>query len=405
MYSLPLPHDITQRSLRHGASICKHVLGHNRALSSLAVPHTFGPYPLIQSPALERANTAQAAGWVQTILYSIFIRAGDAKPQPGSVRFVKHRRAILIAVYAAYFAFTIYEVDFNLQRSSNAYNILGVPTSVDENALNSRFRRLTVKYHPDKVGPNIDRDAANNYYVHLKAARDIILDPAKRFAYDRFGPDIFAQCPSCLTVKEYTDSGLLTAGTTYGVLFIILIGANALGFLKDGSYWRYFGLLAIATFEIRTALRPDHPSFLVKYLNPFITSTNVRPPYLPFQVVAILKKASISLAQFLGLLMPLYRADPTRPAVSIEDTDDARHKQLDRLSAFVAEANKDASRLLELETTPYRENEKAKSELKEALKKYMVNNVVQQEKEVRDAMGGVRLKKREGVPHGAVGTR
>ena len=74
----------------------------------------------------------QAAVWAQTILYSIFIRAGDPKPQPGSVRFVKHRRQILIAIYAAYFAFTIYEVDFNLQRSSNAYNDLGVPINVDE---------------------------------------------------------------------------------------------------------------------------------------------------------------------------------------------------------------------------------------------------------------------------------
>jgi curved DNA-binding protein CbpA len=347
----------------------------------------------------------QAAGWTQTILYSIFVRAGDPKPQPGSARFIKHRRNILIAIYAAYFAFTIYEVDFNLQRSSNVYNDLGVPIGVDESGLNSRFRRLTVKYHPDKVGPNVDRDAANNYYVHLKHARDVLLDPAKRFAYDRFGPEIFAQCQTCLTVKEYMDSGLLTASTTYGALFIFLIGANALGFLTDGSYWRYLGLLAVATFEIRTALRPDHPAFLSRYLNPWITSTKLRPAYLPFQIIAITKKACISLAQFLGLLMPLYRADPQRPTQSTEDTEDARHKQLDRLSAFVTESNKDASRLLELESIPYRDNEKAKSELREALKKYMVQNVVHQEKEVRNAMGQVMARRREGVPHGAQGTK
>ncbi|KAF1936413.1 hypothetical protein EJ02DRAFT_387433 [Clathrospora elynae] len=346
-----------------------------------------------------------AAGWMQTILYGIFIRAGDPKPHPGSPRFIKHRRNILIAVYAAYFAFTIYEVDFNLQRSSNAYNDLGVPINVDESGLNSHFRRLTIKYHPDKVGPNIDRDLANEYYVHLKHARDIILDPAKRFAYDRFGPDIFAQCQSCLTIKEYTDSALLTAGTTYGALLIILIGANALGFLKDGSYWRYLGLLAVATFEMRTALRPDHPTLLSKYINPLITSSKLRPAYLPFQIIAIVKKSSISLAQFLALLMPLYRADPQQPNKSSGDTEDARHKQLDRLSTLVSDSNKDTTRLLEMESIPYTDNEKAKSELREALKKYMVQNAVQQEKEVRNAMGEVMMRRRIGVPHGAVGTR
>lgn len=241
--------------------------------------------------------------------------------------------------------------------------------------------------------------------MYLKTARDIILDPVKRFAYDRFGPEIFAQCQTCLTVKEYTDSALITAGTTYGALFILLIGANALGFFRDGSYWRYLGLLAIATFELRTAVRPDHPTFLAKYLNPVITSMNLRPAYLPFQIIAIIKKASISLAQFLGLLMPLYRADPQNPNKSNEDSDMARHQQLDRLSTFVTESNKDADRLLELESIPYRENEKAKSELREALKKYMVQNVVHQEKEVRNAIGQSMARRRTGVPYGAQGTR
>ncbi|KAF1924813.1 uncharacterized protein M421DRAFT_71658 [Didymella exigua CBS 183.55] len=346
-----------------------------------------------------------AAGWAQSILYSIFIRAGDPKPQPGSVRFVKHRRQILIAVYLAYFAFTIYEVDFNLQRSSNAYNDLGVPINVDESDLNSRFRKLTIRFHPDKIAPGIDREAANDYYIHLKHARDIILDPAKRFAYDRFGPDILNQCKSCITIKDYVDNTLLSALTNYGILLVFLIGANALGFLKDGSYWRYLGLLAVATFELRTAMRPDHPSILTKYLNPFVTALNLRPAYLPFQIIAIAKKASISAAQFLALLMPLYRPDPDRPTQPTNDTENTQHQQIDRLNAFVAECNKDASRLLELESTPFRDDERAKGELREALKKYMVQNVVHQEKDVRNAIGQSMAKRRPGVPHGAQGTK
>ncbi|USP79315.1 hypothetical protein yc1106_06589 [Curvularia clavata] len=346
-----------------------------------------------------------AAGWVQTVLYGIFIRAGDPKPMPGSPRFVKHRRNILIAIYAAYFVFTIYETDFNLQRSSNAYHDLGVPVDIDDGGLNSRFRKLTIRYHPDKIGQNVDREMANNYYVHLKHARDIILDPVKRFAYDRFGPDILNQCRDCLTTKEFIDSALLASAMTYAGLLILLIGANGLGFLRDGVYWRYLGLLAVATFEMRTAMRPDHPAFLSKYLNPLVTSTNVRPPYLPFQLITIMKKTCISLTQFLALLTPLYRVDPQNPSEPTDDSDESRHAQLNRLAQFVAESNKDANRLLELESVPYRDNEKAKSELREALKKYMVQNVVHQEKEVRNAMGEVMRRRRTGAPHGAQGTK
>ncbi|CBX97677.1 hypothetical protein IAQ61_001111 [Plenodomus lingam] len=348
-----------------------------------------------------------AAGWTQTILYSIFIRAGDPKPQSGSVRFANDRRKILLVIYAAYFAFTVYETDWNLQRSSNAYNTLGVPIDVDEGGINSRFRRLTIKYHPDKIGPNIDPDQANDFYIQLKNSRDIILDPVKRFAYDRFGPGIIGRCPreTCITAKDYLWHGLGEVLLIYVAVFLGLMMTNAAGFMRQGSYWRYLGVLAVATFEVSAVIRPDFPTFLSKYINPFLVSTKIRPPYLPFQVITIVKKTSVSLVQFLAFLAPLYHADPARPVSTAEDTVEARHKQLDRLTHFVTEANKDASRLLEMESIPYRDNEKAKSELREALKKYMVNNAVHQEKEVRNAMGQSMARRRAGVPHGAQGTK
>jgi hypothetical protein len=346
----------------------------------------------------------QAAGWAQSILYAIFIRAGDPKPAPGTLRYVKHRRQILIAIYLAYFAFTIYEVDFNLQKSSNVYNDLGVPIDVDESSLQSRFRKLTIRFHPDKVRA-ADRDRANDYYVHLKHARDIVLDPARRFAYDRFGPDVLQTCSKCLTVKEFTDNALLTALSTYGALLVFMLGANALGFLTDGAYWRYLAIVAVAMFDLRTALRPDHPSFLTQWLNPLVTLTHLRPAYLPFQVIIVAKKAAISAAQFLGLLIPLYRDNPQKPVKVADDTEEARHQQIDRLEGVVNTSNLDITRLLELESIPFRENEQAKSELREAMKKYMVQNVVHQEKDVRNAIGQSILKRRVGVPHGAVGNR
>ncbi|KAF2260593.1 hypothetical protein CC78DRAFT_584652 [Lojkania enalia] len=345
------------------------------------------------------------ARWIQSILYSIFIRAGDPKPQPGTPRFVRHRRQLLMLIYAAYFLFTLYEVDHGLQKRSNAYNDLGVPITVDENGLASRFRKLTVRFHPDKVGPNVDREQANDYYVHLKHARDTILDPAKRFAYDRFGPDILSQCSQCVTIHDYTMHALLVVLVTYGGLLAFLFGANALGFLKDGAYWRYLALLAVATYEVRTALRNDHPSFLARFVNPLAVSTSLRPEYLPFQATIVIRKATFSLAQFLGMLVSLWRDDPKKPTRAANDSEEARHKQVDRLQGIVRDSAADASRLLDLETTPYQGNERAKGDLRSALKKYMVQNVVHQERDVRNAIGVSMAKRRAGVPAGARGNR
>ncbi|KAF2637371.1 hypothetical protein P280DRAFT_472088 [Massarina eburnea CBS 473.64] len=251
----------------------------------------------------------------------------------------------------------------------------------------------------------MDKERASAFYVHLKEMKDVVLDPARRFAYDRFGPDVFRQCAKCVTVKEYVDNSLLTAVGTYGVLLVFLFGANALGFLKDGAYWRYVAILAVALLDVRTAMRPDHPSFLTKWLNPLVTSWGIRPAYLPFQITIIAKKASISAAQFLGLLIPLYRDNPEKPAKPAEDSDTERHQQIDRLEALIRNSNQDVSRLLDLESTPFKENEQAKSELKEAMKKYMVQNVVHQEREVRNAIGQSMEKRRAGAPHGALGTK
>lgn len=349
-------------------------------------------------------NPAQAASWAQSILYSIFIRAGEPKPQPGTPRYMKHRRWTFMALYLAYFAFTIYEVDFNLQKSSNAYNDLGVPHDVTESVLNSRFRRLTIKYHPDKVAAK-NREWANEFYVHLTHARDIILDPAKRWAYDRFGPDGLRQCAKCVTIGEHTSNALVVAMGTYGALLLFLVGANALGFLKDGAYWRYLAILAVAAYDVRTAMRPDHPPFITQWLNPLVTGLRLRPAYLPFQVTIIVKKASISAAQFLGLLIPLYRDDPTKPSAPTDDSEESRHKQLDRLSAVVEAGNQDVTRVLELESTIFKDNERAKGELREAMKKFMVNNVVHQEPEVRNAIGQRIGRRRADAPHGAQGTK
>ena len=64
------------------------------------------------------------------------------------------------------------------------YEILGVSRDVDEGGLKSAYRKLAVKYHPDKNPGDSEAEAA---FKECSEAYSVLSDPEKRAAYDRFG--------------------------------------------------------------------------------------------------------------------------------------------------------------------------------------------------------------------------
>jgi molecular chaperone DnaJ len=70
------------------------------------------------------------------------------------------------------------------------YEILGVERNADEKALKSAFRKLAMKYHPDR---NPGDAEAELRFKELNEAYQALSDPQSRAAYDRFGHEAFAQ--------------------------------------------------------------------------------------------------------------------------------------------------------------------------------------------------------------------
>lgn len=68
------------------------------------------------------------------------------------------------------------------------YEILGVAREASEGDLKSAFRKLAMKWHPDR---NPGDDQAEHRFKELNEAYDVLKDEQKRAAYDRFGHAAF----------------------------------------------------------------------------------------------------------------------------------------------------------------------------------------------------------------------
>lgn len=64
------------------------------------------------------------------------------------------------------------------------YKVLGVDKKASQEEIKKAYRKLAVKYHPDK---NKDNKAAEEKFKQINEANDVLSDPEKRKKYDELG--------------------------------------------------------------------------------------------------------------------------------------------------------------------------------------------------------------------------
>ncbi|WP_035017102.1 DnaJ domain-containing protein, partial [Enterovibrio norvegicus] len=70
------------------------------------------------------------------------------------------------------------------------YEVLGVSRDASERDIKKAYKRLAMKYHPDK---NPGDESATDKFKEVKLAYEILTDDQKRAAYDQYGHAAFEQ--------------------------------------------------------------------------------------------------------------------------------------------------------------------------------------------------------------------
>ena len=69
------------------------------------------------------------------------------------------------------------------------YDLLEIPVDADETAIKKAYRKLAIKYHPDK---NQGNKEAEEKFKKIAQAYDVLSNPEKRKLYDQYGEDAFS---------------------------------------------------------------------------------------------------------------------------------------------------------------------------------------------------------------------
>ncbi|EEH36454.2 hypothetical protein PAAG_06872 [Paracoccidioides lutzii Pb01] len=342
-----------------------------------------------------------ATSFLQTLYYRLTIRAGSPHPSPSSPRYARHYRRIYITVITTYLLYSLYETYHNLRLEGDFYQLLGVLPTTNDKTIKSRFRRLAALHHPDKKQQfqfpgslGGDGESLDAVFVQLRLAQETLLDPVRRFAYDRFGRGV-VEGSKAKTMGQFLYAGLLALLPQYVGGLVVMVLMNLFWFSAWGRYWRFYTFFALLTLELSLLTHQNGIIMPSKHLPPLLTSLlNLETFYLlPFQTLALARNASMTLNVFISQLTPSSSSSSSSSKKQGDRLSPQTQAQLAQLVNMAHANDAEVTRLLQLGLAPFKGDKESVWRLRRGMKEGLILGSVRDALEVREAVRVVRERR------------
>jgi len=217
-----------------------------------------------------------------------------------------HYRLTFAFVVLSYLVYNFLEASHSTP--PNFYELLGISPASDESKIKAAFRAFARRYHPDRVGPE-----GSNLFVAVREGYEALMEPNKRWAYDRFGAEILT-CKECVTQRDFLGRGLIQSLGFHIVSGLALLFFSVIGKSSSVAFWRYTLFFGHFASELSLLFSPSPSS--PEYQGYSVLSVFF-PTRLAFQHIRLLHQLFMFFSIAVSRVAPVLFPDASGDASSL----------------------------------------------------------------------------------------